>query len=109
MGQIVKSYLGIFLMMFLCVIGIGLISTEVQICKARDFKTDAVTALENSNYNQGVIDAWKNQAEEAGYQLEVKEYGDTEGTKMAEVVLTYSYQISPFHEEETHCIRGYVR
>lgn len=109
MGQIVKTYFGIFLMMFLSVIGIGLISAEIEICKARDFKTDAVTALENSNYNQSVITEWQRQAQEEGYNLQIREYQDASGTAMAEVVLTYSYQMSPFHAAETHCIRGYAR
>lgn len=96
-------------MMFLLVIGIGLITVEIEICKARDFKTDVVIALENSNYHPDVINAWKERAGQSGYQLTITPYEKEGCVEMAEVILDYSYQISPFHEKETHRIRGYAR
>lgn len=109
MGQVIKAYFSIFLMMLLGMTGIGLITAETELCKARDFKTDAVIALENSNYSQSVIEEWKSQAEEEGYSLEIIPYGQEEKIQMAEVILSYSYQMSPFHTKEMHTIRGYGR
>ena len=52
MEQVIKTYLGIFLMMLLSTVGIGIVAAEAQICQARNFKSDVVVELENSNYNR---------------------------------------------------------
>ena len=57
MEQVIKTYLGIFLMMLLSTVGIGIVAAEAQICQARNFKSDVVVELENSNYNREVINA----------------------------------------------------
>ena len=69
MEQVIKTYLGIFLMMLLSTVGIGIVAAEAQICQARNFKSDVVVELENSNYNREVINACIKQADELGYQL----------------------------------------
>ena len=64
MEQVIKTYLGIFLMMLLSTVGIGIVAAEAQICQARNFKSDVVVELENSNYNREVINACIKQADE---------------------------------------------
>lgn len=46
MEQVIKTYLGIFLMMLLSTVGIGIVAAEAQICQARNFKSDVVVELE---------------------------------------------------------------
>ena len=69
MEQVIKTYLGIFLMMLLSTVGIGIVAAEAQICQARNFKSDVVVELENSNYNREVINACIKQADELGLSL----------------------------------------
>ena len=123
MGQIVKTYLGIFLMMLLTMLGIGMITAEVQIAKARNYKTDVVIELENSNYNQTVVEACRKQAENLGYTLDITLYDDFGGIyqademnqvglrqiAMAEVLLKYQYKMGPFHGSSWHSIKGMAR
>ena len=45
MEQVIKTYLGIFLMMLLSTVGIGIVAAEAQICQARNFKSDVVVEL----------------------------------------------------------------
>lgn len=123
MGQVVKTYLGIFLMMLLTMAGIGIITAEIEVAKARNYKTDVVIELENSAYNPKVAQMCVKQAEESGYILELLFY-DAKGRvyrmdaleensdvtiDMAEVYLSYQYRIGPFHSSGWHSIRGMAR
>ena len=120
MEQVIKTYLGIFLMMLLSTVGIGIVAAEAQICQARNFKSDVVVELENSNYNREVINACIKQADELGYQLQVNLYEDSgditvcengnvppveKEVTMAEVILHYAYRMGPFHSKTEHSIR----
>lgn len=122
MEQVIKTYLGIFLMMLLSTVGIGIVAAEAQICQARNFKSDVVVELENSNYNREVINACIKQADELGYQLQVNLYEDSgavtvcengnvppveKEVTMAEVILHYAYRMGPFHSKTEHSIRGF--
>lgn len=124
MEQVIKTYLGIFLMMVLATVGIGIVAAEAQICKARNFKSDVVVELENSDYNREVLNACMKQAEESGYRLQITLYEDTgevilcengnvpfweNEVTMAEVILHYAYQMGPFHGKMEHSIRGFGR
>ena len=124
MEQVIKTYLGIFLMMLLSTVGIGIVAAEVQICQARNFKSDVVVELENSNYNREVINGGMKQADELGLQLQVNLYEDSgniivcengnvpfleKNVTMAEVVLHYGYRMGPFHGKTEHSIRGFGR
>jgi hypothetical protein len=124
MEQVIKTYLGIFLMMLLSTVGIGIVAAEAQICQARNFKSDVVVELENSNYNREVINACIKQADELGYQLQVNLYEDSgavtvcengnvppveKEVAMAEVILHYAYRMGPFHSKTEHSIRGFGR
>ena len=108
MEQVIKTYLGIFLMMLLSTVGIGIVAAEAQICQSRNFKSDVVVELENSNYNREVINACIKQADELGYQLQVNLYEDSgaitvcengnvppveKEVTMAEVILHYAYRM----------------
>lgn len=109
MGQVIKTYLGIFLMMLLLVVGTGIVSAEMEICRARNFKTDVVTELENSHFHPEVIEACRQQAQDMGYELEIETYGDGGEIKMAAVTLFYTYQIGPFHTRTEHSVQGIAR
>lgn len=109
MGQVIKTYLGIFLMMLLMVAGAGVISAEAEICRARNFKTDVVTELENSHFHPSVIAACRQQAADMGYELEIETYGEGQEIEMAEVTLYYTYQIGPFHTKTEHSVQGIAR
>ena len=137
MEQVIKTYLGIFLMMLLSTVGIGIVAAEAQICQARNFKSDVVVELENSNITvpvdySGVLIVYTHdklleaikQADELGYQLQVNLYEDSgaitvcengnvppveKEVTMAEVILHYAYRMGPFHSKTEHSIRGFGR
>ncbi|MBQ9342270.1 MAG: hypothetical protein IJT81_07935 [Lachnospiraceae bacterium] len=71
MQQIVEGMIAmIFLMLFL-VTGIDLIRVEVDCCNAREFRNTVIMAMENSEFDEGVIRECFNKAKENGYTLTV--------------------------------------
>lgn len=123
MSQILKAFLGMFFIMVLLFLGMGIVSAQMEVSDALDYKSDIVAELENSNYSPQVINACIRQAIANGYSIEVKTFvpgqsaktytqpnaSDTTGVVMAEIKLTYSYSIGILNMVTKHQVRGYAR
>lgn len=111
MSQIVQFFTGILLMLlgfFLC---ISVVSGVFQSVRADEYKADVIAEIEDSNFNHKVLEHCKQQAKEAGYDLTVTpcEYDADGGLSLAEVILSYSYQVPLLGIEETKQLRGVAR
>ena len=95
MGQVIKTYLGMFFLMVTGMVGIGVVTAGIQSANARNYHTDVISEIECSNFNEGVLEACKQQAQDDGYELRVRTMSyDAQGhTKRAEVILDYEYAI----------------
>ena len=64
-------------------------------CCCKEYKSQVVAELENSNFNPGVIDACKKKAAEDGYELEISDcvYDAWQNMRAAQVALKYHYRI----------------
>lgn len=111
MGQVIKTYLGLFFLLLMGLVGIGVVTAGVQSAAARNYHADVISEIECSNFNAGVISACKQQAQDAGYGLEVKLMShDAEGhTMTAEVILEYDYAIPILNLATEHEVRGFAR
>lgn len=123
MSQVFKTFMGVFFILMLLMLGMGIISAQIDVSDALDYKSDIIAELENSNYNPSVLNSCIRQAEENGYSLEIKTYvpggtsvvytapdaNDTTDVVMAEVVLTYPYTIQFLNSVTNHQVRGYAR
>lgn len=111
MGQIFKAYLGIFFLLIIGMVGIGVVAAGVEVTAARNYHADVIGEIECSNFNPGVIDACKNQAQENGYQLTVKDmvYDIERNQQMAEVILAFDYAIPILNLVSNREIRGFAR
>lgn len=123
MSQVFKSFMGVFFILILLLLGVGVISAQIDVSNALDYKSDIVVELENSNYNSNVINGCIQQAAENGYDLQIKTYAaggasvvytspnasDTTDVVMAEVTLTYPYTIGFLNAVTEHTVRGYAR
>ncbi len=69
MGQVMKSYLGIFFLLVMGLVGIGIVAAGMEANAARNYHADVVTEIECSNFSPAVIHACKAQAQEAGYDF----------------------------------------
>lgn len=111
MGQVVKTYLGLFFLLLMGLVGIGVVTAGVQSAAARNYHADVISEIECSNFNAGVIAACRQQAQDAGYGLEVKTMSyDADGHAMtAEVILEYDYAIPILNLTTEHEVRGFAR
>lgn len=93
---------------FLC---ISVINVSGAVAEAKEFKADVVAEIENSNFNQNVIDACIQQAQVEGYQLEITNctYDERNAIKTAEVILIYKYEIPFLGIQEEKTTRGMAR
>ncbi|MCI9527245.1 MAG: hypothetical protein HFH37_10060 [Lachnospiraceae bacterium] len=111
MGQIMKTYLGIFFLLVTGMVGIGVVTAGIQSANARNYHADVISEIECSNFNDAVISSCRQQAKEAGYELVVKTmvYNSQEHTKMAEVILHYEYAIPVLNLVTDHQVRGFAK
>lgn len=111
MGQIIKTYLGLFFILLMGLVGIGVVTAGVQSAAARNYHADVINEIECSNFNASVIAACKQQAQESGYDLKVMTMNyDTDGNVMtAEVILGYDYAIPVLNLVTDHEVRGFAR
>jgi len=123
MSQVFKSFMGVFFILLVLFLGTGIVSAQIDVSHALDYKADLVAELENSNYSAQVINGCIAQAAEQGYGISIKTFTEGGGTKvyttpsasdttdvvMAEVVLTYPYRIGFLNSITEHQVRGYAR
>lgn len=124
MSQVMKSYMGIFLIMFLAMVSMGVLSAFMTVIDARDTHAKVIDELENSNYCTDVIRELLDEADSKKYQLKITMYqdggeititdkahipGNTEHVRMAKVALTFPFQVAFFGMRDMHTISGYAR
>lgn len=110
MENIFKTYLGIFLIFTGIFVSAGIISASISASNAVSFHADVIKEIEDCNFAQSVIDACKESAKSAGYELTVQPIKDANGrTVMAEVILDYEYNLPFLNLFTDHEKRGFAR
>lgn len=74
MSQIIKAYMGIFLILFLTLTSTGILAAFLAVADAQDMHASMVNELENSSFYPEVIRECFERAEGCGYQLSVTLY-----------------------------------
>ncbi|MEY8391762.1 hypothetical protein AALA98_10365 [Lachnospiraceae bacterium 45-W7] len=111
MGQVIKTYLGMFFLLVTGMVGIGVVTAGIQSANARNYHADVISEIECSNFNESVITACRQQAQKEGYKLSVKTmvYDAWGHTKRAEVILDYEYAIPALNLVTAHQVRGFAK
>ena len=78
MSQIMKAFTGIFMVLFMTVVAMGLLGAFLQVSRARSFHAMVIDELENSDYNKGVLQECLHVANENNYDMTITLY-ETEG------------------------------
>lgn len=121
MEQIIKVFTGIFFLLLLFSLGMGILAAQLEAEEAKEYKAAVVSELENSNFSPSVINGCITQAKAQGYEMAITVYQaeqvvtyqeadarDTSGAYMAEVLLRYPYEIGVLNSRTMHSIRGYA-
>uniref|UniRef100_UPI0040574147 hypothetical protein n=1 Tax=Agathobacter sp. TaxID=2021311 RepID=UPI0040574147 len=125
MSQIMKAFMGIFLILFLMASSASVLGAFLQVLKAQDMHAMVVDELENSDYSQPVLQESFTIAEKSGYDLDITLYQEnhetylcsekgqipqnTKDAEMAKVTLTFFFQIPFFAINQGYSISGYAR
>lgn len=111
MGQYFKA-ITIFLGLLLnALMSAGSIYASISVSNAESFKAQCINEIENSNFNDGVINGCIADATNNGYTLTVNKIildADAD-TMMAEVILEYPFKIGVLHINNTHQTSGIAR
>ena len=125
MSQVIKAFMGVFMVLFLVAASTGLLGAFYQILHAQNTHAHMIDELENSDYAKSVLEACFEVAEEEKYRLQVSLYSDGQGSiictnddtlpeemdrvTMAEVVLYYDVEVPFFDVVMEQQLFGYAR
>ncbi len=110
MEKIINAFTTVLFYMLCALGGAALLTASAQTAAAKEYKSDVITEIENSDFNRAVIATCISQAQMEGYTLTVTPSANAEGeTLSADVILSYDYKIPVFGIETRHATRGIAR
>ena len=113
MDKPIDFYVHMILLTFMVLIASSIIGSNIYVTAAKNFHAKCLNNIEASNYSQDVIDGLKEDAKTTfgggtNDCLSVDVF-EVNGEKMAEVVLTYKYDIPMFGLDKEYELLGYAR
>lgn len=108
MRIIIEHIITFLLLLIFIWIGIAYIIQNMAYSSAREFHGAVVTQLENSYFDETVMEDCRRKAARAGYDLDVQVYGSG-NEKDAKVTLTFHYTIPLAGIHKIYKIEGYSR
>lgn len=125
MSQVMKAFMGVFMVLFLMATSTGVIGAFYQVLHAQNTHAVMIDELENSDHARSVMEACFEIAEQEEYRLQLNLYSDTEAGQicassadipentanvtMVEVVLFYDIEIPFFEIATEQQLFGYAR
>lgn len=71
MGQIIKAYLGLFLVLLILISGVGIIFALFDVLYAQSFLASAVADIESADWDYEVVKNCFEEADEKGYEMDI--------------------------------------
>ena len=111
MKHIIEAFSAVILILLSAYASVAIIAVSGDIIAAREYKAAMVAEIENSDFNETVIQACIAQARQAGYEAKVEKciYDEKNRKQMAEVILSYQYQLPLFGISDRKMTRGIAR
>lgn len=125
MSQVMKAFMGVFIVVFLMATSTSLIGAFYQVLHAQNTHAVMIDELENSDYARNVMEACFEIAEQEDYRLQLSLYSDTEdgqictssadipettaNLNLVKVVLFYDIEIAFFEIVTEQQLFGYAR
>jgi hypothetical protein len=125
MSQVMKAFMGVFMVLFLMTTSTGVLGAFYQILYAQNSHAVMVDELENSDFAKSVMEACFETAEREEYRLQMSLYSsskdtcictskeelpaETEDITMVEVLLFYDIEIAFFEIAKEQQLFGYAR
>ena len=125
MSQIMKAFTGIFMVLVMTAVSMGLLGAFLQVSRARSFHAMVIDELENSDYHSGVLEECLQAANKNNYNMTITLYeseggyvvcktvsdipGDIGSVDLARVDMNFSIVIPFLGIENIQNIHGYGR
>lgn len=125
MSQVMKAFMGVFMVLLLMMTSAGVLGAFYQILHAQNTHAVMLDELENSDFAKGVLEACFETAEMEEYRLQMNLYStsdeiktcmcveelpqETADVRMVEVVLFYDIELAFFDIAEEQQLFGYAR
>lgn len=125
MSQIIKAFMGVFLILFMAAAAMGILSAYMEVMSAQDMQARMVDEIENSDFNDGVIRECFARCSDAGYELAVtlfleesavltahsagEVYGGYGNVDMAKVELKFPFRVAFFGINNIHTFVSYAK
>ncbi|MBQ1993232.1 MAG: hypothetical protein II243_02080 [Lachnospiraceae bacterium] len=120
-----KSFMGVFIMLFMSVTSIGILSGFLSVLSAQDLHSCIISELEDSDFYEEIIKESFNKAQQAGDDLTLTLYYADNTTQeitseniseisnydieMAKVNLKFNIKMGVFAINDEHILSGYAR
>ena len=111
MKNIIEAFTAVLFIILFAFAGISVITASSSIMAAKEYKADVIAEIENSDFNENVINTCISQGADAGYLVEVTPctYDENNNMRTAEVVVSYEYILPLFGISDTKSTRGIAR
>ncbi len=111
MKHIIEAFSAVVCIALAAFVSMAILTAGSDVIAAKEYKADVIAEIENSNFNQEVIDACTAQAAAAGYRLEIRNctYDPYNDINTAEVILTYRYELPLLGISVESSTRGVAR
>ena len=86
MSQIIKAFTGVFFMLLMMCLSVGILGMFLQTVHAQNLHASMINELENSHYAKSVIEECFRVSNEYGYDLDMTLYDKTKGVLRCEDV-----------------------
>ena len=125
MSQVMKAFMGVFMVLLLMTTSAGVLGAFYQILHAQNTHAIMLDELENSDFAKGIMEACFETAKMEEYRLQMNLYStssdiktcmcvedipqNTEDVRMVEVVLFYDIELAFFDIAKEQQLFGYAR
>lgn len=125
MSQVIKAFMGVFMVMFLMITATGVLGAFYQILHAQNTHSAMIDEIENSDFARSVMVSCFDTAKKEDYALQLSLYSDageirtctsvselpedTSTVTMVEVILQYSIEVAFFEVATEQQMFGYAR
>lgn len=125
MSQIMKTYMGVFVILLMAAVSMGILSSYIEVMNAQDMQARFVDEIEYSGFNEEVIRGCFEESNRIGNTLEIVLYGEDaqvvtltnekepwtlpDEIRMARVKLKFYFRVPFLGINREHTIIGYAR
>lgn len=111
MKHIIEGFSILLMLLLNLAVCVSVLGVSSKVAAAKEYKAAIVAEVENSNFNPNVIGGCIEDAKGHGYTLEIEtcRFGDGANRQMAEICLTYKYEIPLLGLSRQSVTRGIAR